>query len=444
MPRRFWLLFHRYAGLGMAVFLVIVGLTGSVLAFREPIEDWLYPTRDRVAVRTTPMLDPLALRERALALAPGLASRYVELKMLPDRAFTITLEPPPDPATGQPPQTGYLELKLDPYSGELIARGPPSETVTDYWPVTRDNVVTFIWQLHVQLAAGRVGNWILGVVALVWVIDCFVAFYLTLPLGPAKGRAPKGSDAVPRDVPPPSRMHRWRRAWRIRWPASPLRFNFDLHRAGGLWTWAALLMFAWTSGTFNLHSVFHPLNDLIFGKQPNFVAPPQDHIQWEPPVDLRVALGIGRRLMAEQARLHDFQVLREYYIAYSPQSHHFTFAVNGDPLFGGQDGTFIRFDAVREQVLDLHMPSGLHAAVTAREWMSALHMAAIWGWPYRTFVCLMGLVITALSGTGIYIWWRKRGARRGVPRCPIRDERSRNFPERNAAAEQRPRSRRLQ
>jgi uncharacterized iron-regulated membrane protein len=171
-------------------------------------------------------------------------------------------------------------------------------------------------------------------------------------------------------------------------------------------------MFAWTSGNFNLPPVFHPLNDLIFGKQPSFVAPPQDHMQWDPPVDLRTALGVGRRLMAEQARLHDFRVLREYYIAYNPQAHYFTFAVNGDPLFGGQDGTFIRFDAVREQVLDLHMPSGLHASVTARQWMSALHMAAIWGWPYRAFVCVMGLVICMLSGTGVYVWWRKLVARR--------------------------------
>ncbi|MEY2632958.1 MAG: hypothetical protein RIR00_1612, partial [Pseudomonadota bacterium] len=101
MGRRLWLLFHRYAGLGMAVFLVIVGLTGSVLAFRETIEDWLYPTRDQVALHNTPLLDPLTLRERALALAPGLGSRSVDLKMLPDRVFTITLEPPPDPATGR-------------------------------------------------------------------------------------------------------------------------------------------------------------------------------------------------------------------------------------------------------------------------------------------------------------------------------------------------------
>lgn len=31
--RPFWVLVHRYAGLAMTVFLIIVGLTGSLLAF---------------------------------------------------------------------------------------------------------------------------------------------------------------------------------------------------------------------------------------------------------------------------------------------------------------------------------------------------------------------------------------------------------------------------
>lgn len=36
--RSFWVLAHRYAGLAMTVFLVIVGLTGSLLAFYAELE----------------------------------------------------------------------------------------------------------------------------------------------------------------------------------------------------------------------------------------------------------------------------------------------------------------------------------------------------------------------------------------------------------------------
>ena len=37
--------------------------------------------------------------------------------------------------------------------------------------------------------------------------------------------------------------------------------------------------------------------------------------------------------------------------------------------------------------------------------------ANVFGLPYRIFVCILGLVITMLSLTGVYIWWKKRVAR---------------------------------
>ncbi|MDD2802475.1 MAG: PepSY domain-containing protein, partial [Methylococcales bacterium] len=69
MTRHFWVLLHRYAGLAMAGFLVIVGLTGSLLAFRAELEHLLSP--QLVAVNTgSPRLDPLTLIKSAEALAP--------------------------------------------------------------------------------------------------------------------------------------------------------------------------------------------------------------------------------------------------------------------------------------------------------------------------------------------------------------------------------------
>jgi uncharacterized iron-regulated membrane protein len=37
-------------------------------------------------------------------------------------------------------------------------------------------------------------------------------------------------------------------------------------------------------------------------------------------------------------------------------------------------------------------------------------MAMIFGLPMKIIVCVMGFVVTALSMTGVYIWWRKRRA----------------------------------
>ncbi|MCX5727426.1 MAG: PepSY domain-containing protein [Nitrospirae bacterium] len=43
MTRRSWVLVHRYAELFMACFLIVAGLTGSILAFDGEIHGWLNP-----------------------------------------------------------------------------------------------------------------------------------------------------------------------------------------------------------------------------------------------------------------------------------------------------------------------------------------------------------------------------------------------------------------
>ena len=41
-------------------------------------------------------------------------------------------------------------------------------------------------------------------------------------------------------------------------------------------------------------------------------------------------------------------------------------------------------------------------------WVQYLHLAAVGGFTMRVVVSLMGLVITALSLTGVYLWWARR------------------------------------
>ncbi len=50
---------------------------------------------------------------------------------------------------------------------------------------------------------------------------------------------------------------------------------------------------------------------------------------------------------------------------------------------------------------------------TITNWLVALHMIRdpVNYFAYRLFVAVIGLVIVALSVTGVYIWWKKRAAR---------------------------------
>ncbi|MDP3330792.1 MAG: PepSY-associated TM helix domain-containing protein [Methylococcaceae bacterium] len=77
-----------------------------------------------------------------------------------------------------------------------------------------------------------------------------------------------------------------------------------------------------------------------------------------------------------------------------------------------QGNTRIFFDAnTGEQRLQL-LPSGQYNGNTITSWLTALHMANVFGMPYRIFVCVLGLAIIMLSVTGVIIWLRKRRAAR--------------------------------
>ncbi|MCC7136747.1 MAG: PepSY domain-containing protein, partial [Nitrosomonas sp.] len=43
LKRTFWVYLHRWAGLAMAIFLIVVGFTGSLLAFYPELERMLNP-----------------------------------------------------------------------------------------------------------------------------------------------------------------------------------------------------------------------------------------------------------------------------------------------------------------------------------------------------------------------------------------------------------------
>jgi uncharacterized iron-regulated membrane protein len=240
MVRKFWVFVHRWLGLTTAGFLVVVGLTGSLLAFLPELNHWLapglHPGPHGVA------LDAATLARRAEALIPQARANTVYLGNL--GAAQIGMVPRP----GEAPLE-FSSLVLDAVTGEELGR--------HQWgglPTALDQIMPFVYSLHYELAMGEIGLWILGIVALVWTIDCFIAFYLTLP------RPTRGAFR--------NFVTRWKPAWLVKFRASTYRINFDLHRAGGLWLWPMLLVFAWSSVFFNLNEVYMSATRLALDIEP--------------------------------------------------------------------------------------------------------------------------------------------------------------------------------
>jgi uncharacterized iron-regulated membrane protein len=411
--RPLWVLVHRYAGLAMTVFLIIVGLTGSLLAFYAELEQTINP-RLHVEANGRVMLDMVALLESAKSQAP---QAQVDSIWLDTAAVQVSVSPRPNPSTGKPYELNYTQLVLNPYTGEELGRrtwGAISQGMI--------NLMPFVYKLHYALALDEWGGWILGITALVWTLDCFVGFYLTLPAGKQKkvgyaSRTKSFETQVVRDAYPTERSfwQRWRPAWLIKWRGSNYRINFDLHRAGGLWLWVMLLIFAWSSVYMNLGDTVYKtvMQSVSEFRQPWTEIADLDKPLENPAIGWREACRIGSEAMAHAAAEQNFKVEAPAAMWINRAKGFYVYSARSSVDIQDKSGqTRAVIDANSGELKLLLLPTGQYNGNTITSWLIALHTGNVFGMPYRVFVCLLGLAIVMLSVTGVVIWLKKRKARR--------------------------------
>lgn len=382
-----WL--HRWVGLLLAAFLVLEGLTGTLLAFRVPLERWTNPDLFAVPAGRAP-LDLATLAERAEAQEPHARIGYFSIDH--DQVI-LHVTPRTDPTSGKPWPLAFDRLYLDPYTGrELGVRRDGDITAG------RANLISFLYSLHMNLALDTVGYWILGIVALAWSIDCFVGLYLTMP------------------TVLPGFVRRWLPAWRVKVRAKPVRVNFDLHRAGGLWLWPVLFVFAWSSVMFNLSPVYVPVTRAVLDyESPDaLMQRPGLHESLHPRLGWREAQQFGAQALARVTRERNFRIVRPYGMAYIENLGVYTYAVESSLNVQRSGwGTSVWIDGDTGEVRDVGVPSGEHAGNTVETWLRALHFADLQdSLAYRILVSAVGMVVVMLSFTGVYLWLKKRRARR--------------------------------
>lgn len=399
MIRRALVWLHRWTGLAMAGFLVIAGLTGAALAYNSELEHVFAPQLFATPRPGVPTLDLATLAERAEPLLAPRARVTSVLRTETDQvqvAFVANV----DPASGQRYTLDYTQFYTDPWTGAELGRRRRGDLAQGWM-----NVMPFIYLVHFMIVPqSQTGFFILGLVAIAWTLDCFVAFSLTLPV---------------------SLTHAWRRwalAWRIRRGGTPYRLNVDVHRASGLWLWPLLFVLAWSSVMMNMRSFFNPVSHAIFdyGARDTMAPTGPSRPAGRPTLDWQAARAVGERLMAEQAAAHGFTVSDPLGLAYNPRSGTYAYEVRGSrDLFerapkGGS--TVVSFDGDTGAFRRLSQPTGETTGKTVESWLYALHMARIWGRPYQLLNGIAGLMTALLSLTGTYIWWKKRGFRRHIAR----------------------------
>ena len=407
--RAFFTVLHRCFGLTIAGFLIITGLTGAVISWDHELDEWLNPQLLEATAAGSPM-SATALAAKVERLYPEVQVTYYELSVEPGQSYYYWVEPRVNPNTGKLYKPGFNQVYVDPVSGEILG----TREWGRIWPITTENFISFLYKLHFSLqipeflGSDHWGTWLLGVIALIWAIDCFVGFYLTLP----KSRR-TGQPQSPAHRSSGNYWQRWRPAWKIRLRSGPTKLNFDLHRAFGLWTWALLFIIAFTGFSLNLYrEVFFPVMSMVSDVTPTPIdrrKPSGRDNPIEPSYDFAQAITLGRQ--AGKSRGWSQPVNSVWYAReYGVYRIEF-FNTEAGHGAGGVGHKAVFLDADSGNVLGDWLPWKGTVADLFVQAQFPLHSGRILGLPGRILISVMGIVVAMLSITGIIIWYKKLKAR---------------------------------
>lgn len=405
---------HRWAGLTTALFLFTSGITGAVISWDHELDEMLNPQLFTTATGGDPR-PAVELAQLIEQRDPRVRVSYFPLARENDGAsLRFFVAPRIDPATGRRYSLSYNQVFLDPVTGAELGR----RSSTNLWPITRENVISFLYRFHYSLQIpefwgnNRWGLWLLGGIAAIWTLDCFIGFYLTLPVRrPANPARPAAVvKALDRGF-----WARWKPAWLIKTSASRYRVNVDLHRAFGLWTWGLLFVIAFTGLSLNLYrEVFVPVLRTVSSYTPT----PQDQRKPAPldhPIVAKLSFAEIIDRASGEARRRGWPTPAGA-VGYNGQYGIYAvrfFASGADRGAGGVGPPQIYYDGLDGRLLGDKLPwSGTAADIFAQA-QFPLHSGRILGLPGRILISLMGLVVALLSVTGFVIWWRKHAARVG-------------------------------
>lgn len=405
---------HRWFGLVTALFLFVTGVTGAVISWDHELDDWLNPhlTEAHSAGAALPVLQ---LAQQVEARYPQIRVTSLPLAVEPGESLSLFVQPRVDPVTARLFEPGFNQVFLDPVTGAELGKRQWGAV----WPVTSENFVSFLYKLHYSLhipewaGTDRWGIWLLGIVAIIWTLDCFIAFCLTLP---TRRRSKAGGEELAADEPVSASRSFWRRwqpAWLVRWRGGTYKLNYDLHRAFGLWLWLLLFILAFTAFSLNLYrEVFFPLMSKVSQVTPSPFDQRARTPKHEPIAPLHGIAEIVARAEAEAQRRgwgepagsvfysQNFGIYGVQF--FHPEDHHGAGGVGHKRLYyDGRDGRYLG---------DRQPWRGSAADIFAQA-QFPLHSGRILGLPGRILISFMGLVVAMLCVTGVYVWWKKRKAR---------------------------------
>lgn len=410
----------------------MAGITGALLAFHDELDDMFNHKLAYIDKQNMPQLSIATLHDKVISTYPEYNFSSMPTSLEADKSAVFSIDRVRDQSAKNQLKAPFQEVYINPYNGDILGTRNKDE-----W--SWRNTMWKVFWLHRDLLLGDMGKLLLGLIALLWTINCFIGFYLTLPRTLKKSHETHRKTVKKRA----SFIKRWLPAWKIRRKTNTFKLNYDLHHAFGLWLWLMLFTIAWSSVGFNLKSVYQPVMQAVVGfegRQGKEREKGRANKADQSSAQVIPAIAPGSNETGSAALVNKAKVSKDNSIAYlteqaniAAQNNRVTveqslgirwvaekgqwqmrFKTNKDiGTHGGASSITVNAVTGKVEKVNFGYQSSFGSKVD--QWLSTLHMGnishGISHLLYQVFLALIGLAVAVLSATGVYLWYKGRQQR---------------------------------
>lgn len=352
--RKLLLNLHLYGALFIGLFVVLIGVTGSIMVFEERWDRLLNPKLFRVQPQGRPL--PVSGLFAAAAKAyPG------------QRINTIRL-PKDETDSAEFGVRGPKQVFMNPYTGAILGERNPK------------TVLSTIHMLHLRLNMGENGGTIVAAVTAVLLFLVVSGIYLWWP----------------------------QKRRKIKWnAASSWRLNFDIHNVVGVYAALFLFLLGCTGIVIHygndLEDYLHRLSGTakIGRNAPSVAKKGAGPITSDQALEIAVSAMPGTKALSVS-------------LPPNPKASYLVALRHPEDLTPG-GRSWVNIDQYSGKVVNFQdsrtVPIGTRAIIINR----AIHTGDLFGMVTKVLVCVSSLMLITQAITGYFMWWKKLRVKQSAP-----------------------------
>lgn len=347
---------HLWAGILVSIYVILIGVSGSILVFGAELSKLENPS-------PWARLEPAATLADLSVVVDSLQSQFPHTHVVSVMAPTVN-----EPVFIATLQTrGRLDVACDPLTGRVLGEIP-----------RRPSRLDWVYDLHENLLARRTGRVINGIAAAILALVTLTGLINWWP-----------------------GLTHWKRAVKIDFRRSWKRVNFDAHSAVGFWSFAFLSLWAATGIYFvwpdKVTQLTEKISPLVNSRPPAVTVQPEDSIS-----------RLDFHAMIEQAKVLDPGAKWKGIVFPGSRRSPFQVLMSRGPGVGRDNEDTLFFNPYNSSYISIWKYGVNKSLGDWLIWLQVpLHFGTHWGLVVKCVWALFGLALPTLAVSGSLMYWNR-------------------------------------